>query len=294
LAADRRSGEQTFADEMTRRAGSGEPRHPHATHAAVPPNRPAAGDPVLARTVATRKAAPADTRSAPDTGGAAAGALLDSKLDSLNTRLAGIRNAAGLTTEVRSELQGLTSWINRFRRGQITGALSREQRENVVRAASAKIQEVRGRIQRLLNQDNARPTFLGAPIISVDPSLPPDFPPFSQVQMARLEALRDALTGLPGVDRHEPEAMPPTATAGGNGGVTLASTRTPAQAAPAAAAAQPDDPAVVAAANKIKRLVKRSGSPMDTRCAGSRTFILGRCLEPVWGSAARHIQRAYG
>ena len=67
------------------------------------------------------KAAPADTRAAPDTGGAAAGALLDSKLDSLNTRLAGIRNAAGLTTGVRSELQGLTSWINRFRGARSPG-----------------------------------------------------------------------------------------------------------------------------------------------------------------------------
>jgi hypothetical protein len=120
LAADRRI-EQTFADAMTRRARSGGPRHPHATHAAAPPNRPAAGDPVLTRTVATRKAAPADTRAAPDTGGAAAGALLDSKLDSLNTRLAGIRNAAGLTTGVRSELQGLTSWINRFRGARSPG-----------------------------------------------------------------------------------------------------------------------------------------------------------------------------
>jgi hypothetical protein len=85
--------------------------------------------------------------------------------------------------------------------------------------------------------------------------------------MARLEALRDALTWLPGVGRHEPEAMPPTATAGGNGGVTLATIRTPAwaapvqaapaQAAPAAAAAQPDDPAVVAAAIKSNAWANR-------------------------------------
>src|SRR5216683_3605519 len=62
FAAGRSSAEQTFADEMTRRARSGAPRHPHATRAAVPPHRSAAGDPVLTRTVATRKAAPADTR----------------------------------------------------------------------------------------------------------------------------------------------------------------------------------------------------------------------------------------